>query len=51
VIKLIKFSEQVSVMDLKDKKARVGRASWFYRAYLDQDLFGVPVTLTFQGRD
>jgi len=38
-------------MDLDKKKARVGRASWLYNAYVDQDLFGVPVTLTFQGRD
>jgi len=33
--------------ELETTKRRVGRASKLYNAFLSQDMFGVPVTLTF----
>jgi hypothetical protein len=38
---------QLNVSDLELKKLRIGRASRIYKAFLGQDLFGVPVSLTF----
>lgn len=42
---------QLNLNPLEAKKQRVGRASRIYRAFHSQDLFGVPVSLTFQGRN
>ena len=33
------------------KQQRVGRSSAIYNTFLSQDMFGLPVTLSFQGRN